>query len=1050
MKQKKINLKIGLSIIFLFLGFCLTAQNAITVKGRILDNDSRDPLIGASVLVKATTIGTITDASGDFTISVPKNGILVVSYIGYEKTEVAVNGRTNIDITMKPDSKVLDEVVSIGYGSARKKDLSGAIATTKVTDIMKGQSSDLSSILQGQMPGVTIQANGGDPASSNSITVRGSGDRSGEPVLIVVDGIPGAPYNVEDVETVTVLKDAATAAIYGATAGSGGVIIITTKKAKAGKIHVDANVYDGVKTAWKKPGTLTSAQYNQVWATAVAADGGTLPTVANPTLYPYGTATRTNWVDEIFRQGNVNHYAVSLSGGTDAMTALFSVAYDHQDGIMLNTYKNGLVAKMALDYQLTKWAKFSQSFNYQYSNTQGGVSADSHEAVLMDAIFMPPSATVYEHDQSGKLLYNADGTPQYGGIIPAWAAAQGISGYGHTPNPVAALMRLTQYRPQQTLHSTSALEIKPFRGLIIRSDFSADFNPTFTQVFNHSVPEIGLPNTQNNLFLGSSWDYGYISQTTATYNNNFNDKHDLTVMVGNAITYNKYNSSYTQTFGYASEDPHSQIETNATNWSQLAPQQSISELASIAWFARLSYSYDDRYFLNSSIRRDASSKLYFDNNSGVFPAVSGAWKISSEKFFKTLELPVSLLKVRASWGEVGNVTVVPNYSYNTLMANDISQGNVTYIGTGLNNEIYGRYQQSIANRNLKWESTISSDFGIDLNLFNDKLSLSADYYDKNTSNLLDYEDVPSQAGIQLSPIVNIGNVTNKGFEFNAGYKQSFGKVQVSVYANYSTNVNNVENIGANKVYIESTNVNSMYPLQSTVGQPWHSYYLIKTAGIFQTQDQITNYTWADPTTGVKQLIEPHAKPGDLIFVDANHDGKITDADRQYMGSYAPKSTYGFGTTISWNGFDFNIFFQGVSGNKIFNSVKQMGLVGGTAPGGNLLSIAMDSWNFNKNSGIPRLGLIADNNGNYTTVSDFFLEDGSYLRLKNISIGYTIPKRVLSKIGMSDTKFRFYVTGQNLLTFTKYSGLDPEVGNNGVDGGTYPVARVLSAGFNFTF
>jgi hypothetical protein len=415
-----------------------------------------------------------------------------------------------------------------------------------------------------------------------------------------------------------------------------------------------------------------------------------------------------------------------------------------------------------------------------------------------------------------------------------------------------------------------------------------------------------------------------------------------------------------------------------------------------------------------------------------------------------MDLPVSLLKVRASWGEVGNVGAVPNYSYNTPMANDISDGNVSYIGTGLNNEIYGRYQQSIANLNLKWESTISSDFGIDLNLFNDKLTLSADYYDKNTSNLIDFMAVPTQAGIQQPPVGNIGSVTNKGFEFNAGYKQSFGKVQVSVYGNYSTNVNNVENLGANNVYPETTNVNSMYPLQSTVGQPWHSFYLIKTAGIFQTQDQINNYTWTDPTTGVKQLIEPHAKLGDLIFVDANHDGKITDADRQYMGSYAPKSTYGFGTTISWNGFDFNVFFQGVSGNKIFNSVKQMGLVGGTAPGGNLLSIAMDSWNYDKNSGIPRLGLIADNNGDYTTVSDFFLEDGSYLRLKNVSIGYTIPKRVLSKIGMSDTKFRFYVTGQNLLTFTKYSGLDPEVGNYGVDGGTYPIARVLSAGFNFTF
>ena len=1045
MKNKKINLKIGLSLFLLFIGLCLSAQNTITVKGKIIDGDSKEPLIGASVILKSTTEGTITDVSGDFTLSVPKNGILVISYIGYEKSEVAVEGRSFISIELKPDSKQLDEVVTIGYGNARKKDLSGAISTVKIDNLLKGQSSDLTTILQGQLPGVTIQENGGDPASSNTISVRGSGDRNGDGTLIVVDGIPGAPYNVEDVETVTVLKDAATSAIYGATAGAGGVILITTKKAQSGNVHIDANMYQGVQQAWKIPTALNAAQYNQVWATAVAADGGTLPRVADPSVYPYGAITRTNWLDACFQTANVSHYGVSLSGGTDAMKSIFSVSYDHKEGILLNTFKDELGAKMGLDFQLTKWAKLSENVNYQYSNYQGGVSANSHEGVLMSAVFMPSSATIYEHDQNGKLLFNTDGTPQFGGTVPIWAANQGMTGYGDDGNPVATLLRQQQYRPSQLLHSTTALELKPFKNLTIRSDFSVDFDPSYTQSFNPRSPEIGLPNTQNNLFIGNSWNFGYTSQTIATYSNTFADKHDLTVMIGNALTYNKYYSDYTITYGYANEDPHSQIETNATNWSQTAPQESISELATLAYFGRLSYSYDDRYFITGSVREDASSKLYNKNNSGIFPAVSGAWKISSEKFFKSLDLPISLFKLRASWGEVGNVYSVPNYSFNSSINVD---GNITYLGSNNQTATNGRFLSTIANLDLKWESTISSDFGFDLNLLNDKLTLSGDYYNKNTSNLIDIIQVPKQAGILQNPTGNVGSVTNKGYEFNATYKETFGKVKVSFNGNISFNDNKVDNLGTVNYEASSYNINNMYPLQSAVGQPWYSFYVLKTAGIFQTQDQINNYTWTNPTTGVKQLIQPNAKPGDLIYVDTNHDGQINNSDKVYDGSYAPKVTYGFGTTISWNSFDLSVFFQGISGNKIFNTVKALGLTGREV-GDNMLSDVLNSWNFNKNSGIPRLGLVTDPNGNYTNVSDFFLEDGSYLRLKNLAIGYTVPKRFISKIGLSGSNFRFYISGQNLLTFTKYSGFDPEVGNFGVDSGTYPVARVFSVGVNIT-
>ena len=1019
-------------------GVTSETSNRKTITGTVTDENG-NPIIGASIIIKGTGMGTVTDYEGHYKIEVPDNAVLKFSYIGFDNKELSIGQNSTVNVQLTENNKALDEVVVIGYGNARKQDLSGAVATTKVTDIMKGRSSDLTSVLQGQLAGLTVQANGGDPGSSNSLTIRGLGNRNGDAILIVVDGIPGAPYNVEDIESVSVLKDGATAAIYGATAGSGGVIIITTKKAKAGKVHIEANVYSGFQSAWKKPSTLNSTQYNKVWADAKAADGALVSNdVADPTLYPYGTTTRTNWIDQVFQTGKVDHYALSFSGGSDAMKGFFSATYDTKQGIMLNTYKNSLGVKMGLDFQLAKWASLSENVIYQYSNFQGNVANNSHEGVLMYAVSMPSSATVYEYDKSGKLLYNADGTPQYGGTIPQWAVKEsGISGYGNIANPVAALKRLSQYNPSQQIHSTTSLEIKPMKTISVRSDFSIHFDPSYSTDFNHSVPEYGLVNSENSRTVSSAWNYGWLWQTIASYSDTFADKHDFSVMLGHTLSYDKYRYNSTTTYGYASEDEYSQVETNATDWSKSQPTESISELSSMSVFGRLSYSYNDRYFMTASLRNDATSKLYSKNNSGTFPAVSGAWKITSEDFFKSLLLPVSLLKVRASWGQVGNVSMVPNYSYNsTILSNSV--GDAAPLGSTQSNYAYGKYLSTIANTDLKWETTETTDLGIDLNILQDKLSLSADYYNKDTKNLIEQLNIPTQAGISESPFGNVGRVTNSGFELSAIYKQTIGKVQVSFNGNICENTNTVKSLGSLD-YIGDGN-----PIRSTVGQPWYSFYLIKTAGIFQTQAQIDSYT----KNGVK--IQPNAKPGDLIFVDANGDGKITESDRQYCGSYAPKLTFGFGTSLAWHGFDFNIFFQGVTGNKIYSQLKQWNLNGGyTSTKSNMTTDVLKSWNYDKTSGYPRLSLEEDANGNFSTNSDFFLEDGSYLRLKNVSVGYTIPQKYISKIGLSGSRIRLYVNGENLLTFTRYSGFDPEVTNNGVDGGTYPIARVLSGGIKIS-
>jgi len=1040
MNHEKFNLKGVLFLLFLFWGFCLAAQSTMTVRGKIVDQDTKESLIGATVRVNKTTIGTITDASGNFSISVPSNGNLVISYIGYEKAETPVNGQSYIEITLEPNTQQLDEVVAIGYGNARKSDLSGAVSTINVGDKLKGISSNLSTILEGQIPGVTVQSNGGDPLSSPTISIRGAGSPNGDQILTVVDGIPGAPYNIDDVESITVLKDGASAAIYGSSVGSGGVILITTKKAQAGKIHVDVNVYTGIQSAWKKPAVLNAAQYDQVWADNIASSGGTLPITASPTLYPYGAITRTNWINAIFQTGQLDHYGVSLSGGSENLKVSASVAYDHNQGILLNTYSSSLGSKINLEFDMAKWAILRETVNGQYSNGQGNVSDESAEDPLISAVFMPSSATIYEHDQNGNIVYGTNGKPEFGGTVPKYLAAQGISGYGDDGNPVAMLDRLTQYRPSGNLFTTSSLELKPMRTLSVKSDFSVGLNPSYNQTFNPESPEIGHPNMTNSLYIGNTWNYNWVWQTVATYSNTFADKHDVTVMVGHSMDYAKYRSNSTTTYGYANEDTYSQVETNATNWSQTAPTESISEESSEAVFGRLSYSYDDRYFLTGSLRWDASSKLYYKNNSGTFPGISGAWKVSSEKFFKELNLPVNLFKFRASWGQVGNNAMAPNYSYNSSILTD---NQVSYIGASENTSIFGQYLATIANTSLTWERTQTTDFGADLSLLNNRLTLSADYFNKTTKNLIEQLNVPTQAGITQAPYGNVGQVSNKGIELSASFTQQIGKVGLTLNGNLSTVKNVVENLDG-LVIVDPTSVNSMYPMQSQAGEPWHSFYVVKTAGVFQNQAQIDAYVNAKGN-----LIQPNAQPGDLIFVDSNHDGSISTADRIYDGSYLPTLTYAFGTNITWSGFDFNVFFQGVSGNKIFNAFKQMGL-SGRQQGNNMLAEVLQSWNYNKTSGIPRLALTNDNNNNYGTVSDFYLESGAYLRLKNLSIGYTLPKSLLSKIGLPNNSIRIYINGQNLLTFTKYTGFDPEVSNNGVDGGTYPVARVISGGINIHF
>ncbi|MFA7492614.1 MAG: TonB-dependent receptor [Proteiniphilum sp.] len=1019
-------------------------QQRRQITGRIID-ERGDPLIGANIIEKGTSNGTITDINGNYSLRVEEEAVLYISYIGYLDQEINTAGRTTVDVIMREDTQSLEELVVIGYGSTRKEDLSTAVSTIKFDQSIKSRPANLNSMLQGQLPGLTIQSSGGDPLAGAIYNIRGKGSRDSDGILWVVDGVPGGIYNIEDVESITILKDAASAAIYGASVGSGGVIVITTKRAQSGKVRVEANVSHSFQNPWRLPQALTSEELNQVWKDAVDASitKRDLPLVADSSRYPYGNVTRTDWIDEVFRTGHLHHYAVSLSGGTESLKGYGSFSYDKNEGILINTYSEKMGAKINLDFQIREWLNFSQRGTFQYSNGQGDVWNNSHEGVLIGAIFYPRAATVYERDEEGNLMYDSMDDPLFGGTIPRWAVDKGVSGYGEIRNPVAELERLRQYRPSANFSSTSSIEIKPIDNLTLRSDFTASLSSSRYEGFYPIIYEYGRPNPENSKEISSTWRKNWLWETTASYAKVF-DKHHISALGGYTMRriHSRWNNVWT--YGYDREDPFYTITGNANDWGKTKPGESIWDESMISMLGRIGYSYADRYFITTSLRRDVTSKLAPENNSGVFPAVSGSWKISSESFFNNSL--INLLKVRASWGQVGNCDLVPRYSY---IAQIVSTGWPAALGENLDQAIYGKYLSTLINRNLTWETTEQSGVGLDVALLSNSLNFSTDYFYKVTKDLIDSKPLPPAAGYPSEPRGNVGRVLNTGWEFSADYRKTINRFTFNLFGNCYFVKSEVKDLGSRDILEHGTTINGQKPLRSKVGEPWYSYAVIKTDGIYQTWEDINNHIYTNPETGETTLIRPNARPGDLKYVDYNNDGIINDEDRQYMGSYLPKASFGFGGGFEYNGFDFQFFFQGIAGVKIYNGFRMMGLTG-RQQGNNMLADVLDSWTYDKSSDIPRLSLFDDANGNFGNVSDFFLEDGSYLRLKNVTLGYILPQNIMQNIGMGDLRLRLYMGAENLFTFTKYTGFDPEVSNNGIDAGAYPVSRKLNIGINVNF
>lgn len=1003
--------------------------NAITVTGRVTD-ERGEALIGVSVAVKGTGTGTMTDTEGKYSLSTDESSILVFKYIGYDSQEIAVKGQQNIDVVLKANSQSLKEVVVVGYGTQTRSSITGAVSSVGFDKVSSRSFNNLQEALQGKAAGVVVNNNGGDPTDVPQVNIRGLGGINGEQPLYVIDGsvfYPGTPVvNPNDVESISVLKDAS-AAIYGARA-SGGVILITTKKGTKGKMNISFDAKQGFANAWRKLEALDAKEYADVYNTAADNAGKPRLPAFDATKYPDGQITRTNWVDAVFRTGHTQDYNVNLNGGNDKSNYFMSFNYRKGTGTLLNTYSERYAYRINSTHQLNNWLKVGENLSYTYSDGRGTNTFSGYTGAIQAAIFYPPSIAV--RTPSGA----------YSGLPIDYAGS-----YGDVVNPVANLERIDTSNPVNTIIANPYFEASIIPGLKFRSNYSVTKSFYYFKGFTPIVPEVGKPSFTNTLDETSAQDNRFLMEQTLNYKKSLG-KNNLDVLAGYTYQKNSSTGLSASLSGFSNEDPLFRYFVNGTG-TPVRPDDSEAQIgnipniareeALISYLARVNYDYDGKYLLSFTGRRDGSSLVASQNKFKNYGSVSAGWVVSREDFMQKLTW-LSNLKIRGSYGVLGNLSTVKN----TAVSPPLNVGNI-YLGSDPA-LLPGYYAYDRANPDLTWAQSKQTDIGLDLGFLNERITLTADYFVKKTEKML--MSIP--AGIGLGNIwVNGGDAQDKGIEVSLGYNSDPQKAfRYGINANVSTLTNKLLSLPNGNTTIPgvSPSVRGLLaPAWVQVGQPLYSYYSIKTNGLFQSQAEVDAYK--DPNG---QLIQPNAKPGDIRFVDANGDGKINDSDRQFLGSAYPKFTYGLSLNASYKGFDLNIFLQGVQGNKLYNALKYTSLnAGGLGQNYNLLKDVLNAWTpQHTNTTIPRV-TASDANGNFGTNSDFYIENGSYLRFKNVTLGYTFSPSVLTRAGISS--LRVYATSNNLFTVTKYKGFDPEVGfdNYGIDVGRYPQSRSFIFGIN---
>lgn len=1048
--MKQVNLGFYRMVLFLLLGLftsVIAYSQQISVKGIVKDQIG-EPVIGANVLVRGTTNGVITNVNGEFILSASKSDVLVVSFVGYTTQEIPVSEK-QMTIVLKEDTELLDEVVVLGYGAnTRKQDLSASVGIISNTDELAARPvTSTESMLQGQLPGVTIQADGGDPTSTPNIVIRGQGSQNGDNVLWVVDGVPGAPItSMNDIESIVVLKDAASAAIYGAQSGAGGVVLVTTKKAKEGAPTLTYDGTFGFRQATNLIEPLNAEEQVEMRRRSYENAGQALPDGWNVTKNPWVGTTRTDWMDAIFRTAFYQRHNIALNVGTDKSSSRLSLSFDNDQGTLINTYKKNLALRYNGKMQLNKWITISEDLVWKNTTSRSKeTDNDAYTGPILSAVYMPASATIYNP---------LDGS--YGGTTtedPAYIEKYGSNfadAHGDAVNPVRLLEAENLYNKTSDVWSTTSLEIgNVLPGLKFVSRFTYNLQNYYYKKFNPIRDEVGKPNLSNNVQEQSYRMDAWKTENTLTYDNTFG-KHTVGALF--STTADHYSKRGLEAIGkdLSSEAAYLQYMAYANSTEVL--DYLTGPDANVSMIARLAYSYDDRYFVTASWRRDYAGRLPKEHNFGDFPAVTLGWKISNEKFFKKNDI-VNLLKLRASWGRVGNLGSI-DYNYKSPLLSKNTYSEQAQYGV-TSNQLWNNfaYYSTALNPNLTWETSEQYDLGLDMEMFNNRLSLSMDYFDKRTFNLIQPQPMnwPSTMGLDAM-LVNLGEVRNRGFELSIGWNDRIIKnFSYFVTGNFSYLKNWVSDIGVKNedgtpgVWTDDKSFRSVKDIyQTTEGEPLNSFHLIQTAGIFQSDEEAAAYVDKNG-----KRIQPDAKKGDLKFVDYDGDGTIGFGDRQYMGSATPKTTFAWTLGFTWKKLSFSAMFQGVGGAQAMNVSKYM-LLSDVEGNFNRSREILNAWSpDNRGSNIPILSK-NDNNGNFSTASDWYLEDASYLRLKNVTLSYDLSDVFCKWSHLNDRNSRLsvFLSGENLATITRYSGMDPECG--GWDALKYPVSRVFSLGVKLTY
>lgn len=1021
----------------------------IKVKGVVKD-ETGEPVIGATVMEKGSANnGVITDIDGNYTIEIASDGLLAVSYIGCKDQEIKVNGREVINVNLADDNKVLDEVVVVGYGVQKKRDVSTAVSSVKAEALANNPSTDFRQALAGKMPGVQVTVPSGDPEGSVSIRVRGvSTVNAGSDPLYVVDGVPMergfANLNTNDIESVEVLKDASAAAIYGSR-GSNGVVLVTTKKGTSDKLSISYDGYVGIQNVSKKLDMMNAYEYaefvkdarDNAYLSKVPGGSASDPNSVRPKgnmqiaadFFPYLQGvkglTDTDWQDAIFRTAMTTGHNVSLSGKSNSINYFVSGNYMKKEGTIIGSDFEKYGGRLNLSGQ-HKRLKFGVNFapSYSVSNT---VDASGAGGIVQSALMMPPIFPVYNAD--GSYNYQGNGYLRIG------------TDYEHNEvlNPVAMARLQSNVTDRMSITGKVYAELELMKGLSYKLSLGGDYYGAHNDKYRQSsLPLKGkdyYDSPSNPVgYSSSSFFFNWLVENQLTYTTTINKKHNITaILVQSAQKETKKTDNVT-----ATDYPNDYIQT--VNGGTVTKGGSDKTQWSIAsYLARVQYNYEGRYMLSAAIRTDGSSRFGKNNRWGYFPSASVAWRISDEQFFKNVkELSfINDMKIRASYGVTGNFEI-GNYDHLATMSTD------NYI-LGANGGLlqYGYKPDNIKRDDLSWEKNQMINAGIDLQMFDGYIGFSVDYYNTNTSNMLLYVPVPLLTGYSTS-LQNIGKVNNRGWELALTSQHTFANgFGYSFNANYAKNTNEVKELGPGNAPIISTGSVGHAFYKTEVGKPIGNYYLLVQDGIFATAEDLKKYPHFDNT-----------EVGDFRFVDVDGDGKLDlDKDRTICGNYMPKFTYGFGGKLWYAGFDMDFNFQGVYGNKILNLNKRYldNMEGNT----NGTKIALDRWRSPENSGSGSVNKANRKQTGYNSrTSTWHLESGSYLRLQNLSLGYTLPRALTQKFKVE--KLRVYVSGQNLFTITDYSGYNPEVNARpsknltpGEDYGTYPLARTYMFGLNLT-